>query len=162
MCLLDEAVHELEQTGLTEEQAASIAIGLHVLAENLDCLTKAEPRLPDYFLKFLRSYVTSAYSHAELPVMSGFDTWFLEVLRSAREKVRQAPDEEPSEVFLAAVKAEMLAEYLGSAARVLEALDVAVEECRAALDTDVTLDVVTRDKVLDLVRQLARRRVIES
>lgn len=162
MCLLDEAVHELRQIGLTEEEAASIAIGLHVLAANLGCLTRTEPRLSDYSLKFLRSYVISAYSHAGLPVMSGFDTWFFEVLRSAREKVLQASDEEPSEVFLAAVRAEMLAEYLGNAARVLEAIDAAVEECMTATATDATLDVTTKDKVLDSVRRLARRRVIEG
>lgn len=160
MFVSDAERQELDQLGLTEEQSASITIGLEVLAANMTDVSRQEPDLPGYFLKFLLGFVTSAYSRCELPVMSGFDNWFLGVLRSSRELMRQTTDGDPALVFIEAVKQEMLAEYLGSNARILNAIDAAVEASRTATANDATIDRDTRDKVLDLVRTLARQQVI--
>lgn len=153
---------EIDQLGLTEEQSASVVIGLEVLATNMTDVSRQEPDLPDYYLKFLLGFVTSAYGRCELPVMSGFDNWFLGVLRSAREKMRLVTDGDPALAFLEAVKQEMLAEYLGSAARVLSAIDVAISMCRDSTADDSAIHSETRDKVLDMVRTFARQQAISD
>lgn len=157
MFLSEEEIEELRETGITEEQVFSIALVLDVIVEKTGFLGYPGSDLPDYSLKFFLSFVTAAFESVNAPVMSGFGNWFLGVLRSAREKMRQASDSDPKYVFLAAIKEEMLTEYLGSAAHILAAIDEAVNECRTATANDQTLDPKTRDKILEMVRQLARR-----